>query len=67
MLLLVALSAIIAPFVFVVILRMSALKGMFFSAIIVIALAFTTWGMEGNVILASILQGTHKAMPRMYR
>lgn len=61
MLLLVALSAIIAPFVFVVILRMSALKGMFFSAIIVIVLAFTAWGMEGNVILASILQGTHKA------
>lgn len=61
MLLLVALSAIIAPFIFVVILRMSALKGMFFSAIIVIVLAFTTWGMESTVILASILQGTHKA------
>lgn len=61
MLLLVALSAIIAPFIFVVMLRMSALKGMFFSAIIVIVLAYTTWGMEGTVILASILQGTHKA------
>lgn len=62
MLLLVALSAIIAPFIFVVMLRMSALKGMSFSAIIVIVLAFTVWGMEGNVILASILQGTHKAL-----
>ncbi|MBT2569592.1 L-lactate permease [Planococcus sp. ISL-110] len=61
MLLLASLSAIIAPFIFVVMLRMSALKGMFFSAIIVIVFAFTTWGMEGNVILASILQGTHKA------
>ncbi|WP_028783805.1 L-lactate permease [Thalassobacillus devorans] len=61
MLLLVALSAIIAPFVFLVLLRMSALKGMFFSAIIVILLALTTWGMEGNVVSASILQGTHKA------
>lgn len=61
MLLLVALSAIIAPFIFVVMLRMSALKGMFFSAIIVIVLAFTTWGMESTVILASVLQGTHKA------
>ena len=62
MLLLIALSAIIAPFVFVVILRMSALKGMFFSAIIVIVLAFTVWGMQGNVVLASIFQGTHKAL-----
>ncbi|MFG6114744.1 L-lactate permease [Halobacillus sp. MO56] len=61
MLLLVALSAIIAPFIFLVLLRMSALKGMFFSAIIVILLALTTWGMEGEVVLASILQGTHKA------
>ncbi len=62
MLLLVALSAIIAPFIFLVILRMTALKGMFFSAIIVIALASLVWGMEGNIVLASILQGTHKAL-----
>ncbi|WP_085506004.1 L-lactate permease [Thalassobacillus devorans] len=61
MLLLVALSAIIAPFIFLVLLRMSALKGMFYSAIIVILLALTTWGMEGPVVIASILQGTHKA------
>lgn len=62
MFLLVALSAIIAPFIFLVLLRMSALKGMLYSAVIVIILGFLVWGMEGNVILASVLQGTHKAL-----
>ncbi|WP_210471457.1 L-lactate permease [Sporosarcina sp. 6E9] len=62
MLLLVALTAIIGPLFFLVILRMSALKGMFFSSIIVIILGFTVWGMEGKIILASILQGGHKAL-----
>lgn len=62
MLLLVALSAIIAPFIFLVLLRMSALKGMFFSAIIVIILGFLVWGMEGSIVLASVLEGTHKAL-----
>lgn len=41
---------------------MSALKGMFFSSIIVILLGLTVWGMEGKVVLASTLQGTHKAL-----
>lgn len=62
MLLLVALTAIIAPFIFLVLLRMSALKGMLFSSIIVMVLGFLVWGMEGQVILASIFQGTHKAL-----
>ncbi|WP_345241616.1 L-lactate permease [Pontibacillus salipaludis] len=62
MLILTALSAIIAPFLFLVLLRMSAVKGMFFSAIIVILLAFTVWGVGGEVIVASVLQGTHKAL-----
>src|SRR5690625_3133820 len=62
MFLLVALSAIIAPFIFLVLLRMSALRGMFFSAIIVIILALLVWGMEGNLVLASIFEGTHKAL-----
>lgn len=44
LLLLVALAAIIAPLFFLVILRMSALKGMFFSSLIVIALGLTVWG-----------------------
>lgn len=62
MLLLVALSAIIAPFLFLVIMRMPAVKGMLYSAIIVIVLAFLVWGMEVNVISASVLQGVHKAL-----
>ncbi|ASK62454.1 lactate permease [Virgibacillus phasianinus] len=62
MLLLVALSAIIAPFIFLVIFRMTALKGMFFSAVIVIALALLVWGMEGDIVLASVFQGIHKAL-----
>lgn len=61
MLLLVALSAVIAPFTFLVILRMPAVKGMFFSAIIVTVFGFFVWGMEGTIIFASILEGTHKA------
>lgn len=62
MLLLVALMAIIAPFVFLVLLKMPAIKGMTISSIIVIILAFTVWGMESNVLLASVLQGTHKTL-----
>jgi len=62
LLLLVALSAIIGPFIFLVLLRMSAVKGMTYSAAIVILLALTAWGMEGKVVFASILQGTHKAL-----
>ncbi|WP_272914219.1 L-lactate permease [Bacillus dakarensis] len=58
--LLVALSAIIAPFIMLVLLKMPAAKGMTISAIIVILLAFSLWGMETNIILSSILQGTHK-------
>ena len=62
MLLLVALSAIIAPLFFLVVLRMSALKGMLLSSIIVILFGLMVWGMEGKVVLASTLQGTHKAL-----
>ena len=62
MLLLIALSAIIAPFLFLVIMRMPAAKGMALSSLIVILLALTTWGMEGQVVLASIFQGVHKTL-----
>ncbi|MBM4761020.1 L-lactate permease [Bacillus sp. B15-48] len=62
MYLLIALSAIIAPFLFLVILRMPAAKGMTLSSIIVILLALTTWGMEGKVVISSILQGGHKTL-----
>lgn len=66
MLLLVALLAIIAPLFFLVILRMSALKGMFLSAIVVIVAALTVWGMDGRVVFASSLQGTHKALSILF-
>ena len=62
MYLLIALSAIIAPFLFLVVLRMPAAKGMTLSSIIVILLALTTWGMEGNVVISSIFQGGHKTL-----
>ncbi|MBB5173192.1 L-lactate permease [Texcoconibacillus texcoconensis] len=59
MLLLVALSAIIAPLFFLVLLRMPAMKGMSLSALIVIFLAVTVWGMQAEVIFASMLEGLH--------
>lgn len=62
MYLLIALSAIIAPFLFLVVLRMPAYKGMTISAVIVILLAITTWGMETLIVSSSILQGVHKAL-----
>lgn len=62
MLFLVALSAVIAPFIFLVILRMPAVRGMTYSAIIVTILGFFVWGMESKIIAASLLEGTHKAL-----
>ncbi|ARI79266.1 L-lactate permease [Halobacillus mangrovi] len=66
MLLMVALSAIIAPFLFLVLFRMPAKKGMFFSAVIVIGLAFLAWGVKGEVIAASVLEGTHKTLTILF-
>lgn len=62
MYLLIAFSAIIAPLLFLVIFRMPAAKGMTISAVIVTLLAITMWGMEGDVITSSLLQGGHKAL-----
>lgn len=64
--LLTALTAIIAPFIFLVILRMPAKKGMLYSALILTALAFIVWGMEVDIITASVLQGFHKALSILY-
>lgn len=66
MMLLVAFSAVIVPFIFLVLLRMSALKGMIISALVVTLLGIFIWGMQGNVILASLLQGTHKTLTILY-
>ncbi len=62
MLLVTAITAIIAPFIFLVLFRMPAKQGMLFSAVILTILSFVFWGMETNVIIASILQGIHKAI-----
>ncbi|ASF38887.1 MULTISPECIES: L-lactate permease [Halobacillus] len=62
MLMVVALSAVIVPFLLLVLLRMPAIKGMSISAVVVIILAMTVWGMEGQVIASSILQGVHKTL-----
>ncbi|QLK85269.1 L-lactate permease [Staphylococcus sp. 17KM0847] len=62
LLMLVALSAVIVPFICLVVLRMSALVGMTISAIIVTLLGYFVWGIEGNVITASFLQGVHKTL-----
>lgn len=62
MLLLTALSAIIAPFIFLVILRMPGKRGMLLSAIIVIFLALLVWNVQTGVVFASMFQGFHKAL-----
>lgn len=62
MLLFVAASAIIFPFIFLVLLRLPAVKGMSISAVLMIAFAFLFWKMDGTVISASVLQGVHKTL-----
>ncbi|MBV5192164.1 L-lactate permease [Staphylococcus chromogenes] len=62
MLMLVALSAVIVPFIFLVLLRMSALVGMTISAVVVTILGMFAWGIEAGVIAASFLQGIHKTL-----
>ncbi len=62
MLMLVALSAVIVPFIFLVLLRMSALVGMTISAIVVTILGMFAWGIEAGVIAASFLQEIHKTL-----
>jgi len=59
---LVALMPILLPLIFLVILRMPAKKGMCLTFIIFLVSSFTIWGMGSNIILASILQGVHKAV-----
>jgi|SRR5690625_41664 len=62
MLFVVALSAIIAPFIFLVLFRMPAIKGMSISCVIVVLLAVSVWGMEGMTVLSSAFQGIHTAL-----
>ncbi|HMR73147.1 MAG TPA: L-lactate permease, partial [Candidatus Saccharibacteria bacterium] len=62
MLLLVALSAILIPLVLLVLLRMPARYSMPIAALSVALLGATAWEMEGLVLLASGLQGLHRAL-----
>lgn len=60
---LIALSAVILPLVLLGILNMPATKGMSISAIIVLIEGYFIWKMPAKVLLASIFQSVHKALP----
>ena len=57
----VAFLPIILPFVFLVLLKMSAKVGMSLTFVIVLLSAWLVWDMDWLVLGASILQGLHKA------
>lgn len=59
--LLISFLPIILPFIFLVILKMSAKKGMTLSFLIVLLGAFFVWDMNLITISASIIQGAHQA------
>jgi lactate permease len=61
-----AFSAIIAPFIFLVLLRMPAKKGMLYSAVIFIALAYFTWEMDALTLSASVMEGFHQALTILF-
>ncbi|CAM3831490.1 L-lactate permease [Alkalicoccus chagannorensis] len=61
-----AFSAVILPFLFLVILRMPAKKGMTYSAGIFFVLAFTVWNMELDVLAASAAEGFHQALTILF-
>ena len=58
----VAFLPILLPFVFLVLLKMSAQKGMTLTFLIVLVLGYMVWKMEWLVLSASIIQGIHKAI-----
>lgn len=60
---LVALSAVILPFILLGIFNMPATKGMSISALIVLLEGYFIWKMPGDVVLASVFQGIHKTLP----
>ncbi|WP_119326877.1 L-lactate permease [Companilactobacillus musae] len=63
---LIALSAVILPLVLLGILNMPATKGMSISAFIVLLEGYFIWKMPAKVLLASILQSIHKALPILW-
>lgn len=60
--LLVALIPIVGPLVFLVLLKMSAKKGMTISMVFIIVFAMLVWNMKIDVVSASIIAGIHKSI-----
>ena len=60
--LLVSFLPIILPFLFLVLFKMSARKGMTLSFIIVLITAYFIWGMDSTALFGSLIQGVHKAL-----
>jgi L-lactate permease len=63
---LIALSAVILPLILLGILNMPATKGMSISAAIVLLEGYFFWKMPSKVLLASIFQSIHKALPILW-
>jgi L-lactate permease len=63
---LVALSAVILPLILLGILNLPATKGMSISAVVVLLEGYFIWKMPAKVLLASILQSIHKALPILW-
>lgn len=61
MFILVSFLPIILPFIFLVLLKMSAKTGMSLTLFILIMCAFFIWNMNATVITSSVIQGIHKA------
>lgn len=60
--LLVSFLPIILPFVFLVVLKMPARKGMTLSFLVVLVAAYFVWGMDSTSIFGSLIQGLHQAL-----
>lgn len=59
--LLVSFLPIILPFLFLVVLKMSAKKGMTLSFVIVLIAAYFVWGMDSTALFGSLIKGVHQA------
>ncbi|HEY9581330.1 MAG TPA: L-lactate permease, partial [Savagea sp.] len=57
----IATIAITAPLFFLIILRIDALRSMFYSLLLVSGSAYFIWGMESEAVAASSVQGMYKA------
>ena len=60
--LLISFLPILLPFIFLVLLKMPAKKGMTLAFIIVVISGYFVWKMDILVLLASMIQGLHKAI-----